>query len=169
MRLYIVRHAIAIPRGTPGIKDEERALTEEGIEKMHRAAEGLRSLDYVPEMIWSSPLTRAWQTAEILREVFGKNVELRLSPALAPAAARRDLYREIGLYKEKLESLMLVGHQPSLGEIIGEIAWGSAENYVDLKKGGACVLDLESRKGMPKGSVIALLTPSILRQIAVNK
>jgi phosphohistidine phosphatase len=166
MRLYIVRHAIATPRGTPGIQDEERALTEDGIVKMQRAAEGLRSLDYIPEMILSSPLVRARQTAEILRKVFAKNVELRFSPALAPAGARRDLYRDIGLYGKNLESLMLVGHQPSLGEMIGEIVWGSAEHYVDLKKGGACVIDLESLKGIPKGRLLDLLTPSVLRQLA---
>jgi phosphohistidine phosphatase len=166
MRLYIVRHAIAMPRGTNGIKDEERALTEDGIEKMRKAAEGLRSLAYIPERILSSPLVRARQTAEILQEAFGKKTELKISSALAPAAARHSLYREIEFYSENLESLMLVGHQPSLGEIVGEIAWGSSEHYVELKKGGACVLDMEILKGLPKGSMIALLTPSILRQLA---
>jgi phosphohistidine phosphatase len=169
MRLYIVRHAIAIPRGTPGIKDEARALTEDGIEKMRRAAEGLSSIGYIPEAIWSSPLVRARQTAEILRDVFGKKIELIISSALAPSADRLDLFGEIANHKSASGSLMLVGHQPSLGEIIGEIAWGSAEHYVDLKKGGLCVIDLENIRGTPRGRLIALLTPSILRQLAGNK
>jgi phosphohistidine phosphatase len=61
---------------------------------------------------------------------------------------------------------MLVGHQPSLGEIAGEIGWGSAEHYVELKKGGACALDLEVMRPKPKGSLLWLLPPSILRRLA---
>ncbi len=72
MRLYIVRHAIAAPHGTPGIPDDDGPLTEEGIKKMRQAAAGLRSLDYVPELILTSPLLRARQTAEILMEPLEK-------------------------------------------------------------------------------------------------
>ncbi len=62
---------------------------------------------------------------------------------------------------------MLVGHQPSLGEIAGEIVWGSPDHFLDLKKGGACAIELESVRGIPKGSLISLLTPSILRKMTV--
>jgi phosphohistidine phosphatase len=165
MILYIVRHAIAVPRGTPGIKDDDRALTEEGIEKMKRAASGLHSLGYVPEIILSSPLIRARQTAEILLKAFGKEVKLETSPYLAPSGSREKLYRDIAVQAKRRESLMLVGHQPSLGEIAGEIAWGSAEHYVEFKKGGACAIELESVRGIPKGRMISLLTSSILRKI----
>ena len=61
---------------------------------------------------------------------------------------------------------MLVGHQPSLGEIAGEIAWGSAECYVELKKGGGCAIDLEALTPQPHGTLIWLLTPSIFRALA---
>ncbi len=165
MILYIVRHAIAVPRGTSGIKDDERALTEEGIEKMVRASKGLVSLGYIPEIILSSPLIRARQTAEILVKTFGKGVELEIIPALAPSGSRQKLYGEIGMRAKKHQSLMLVGHQPSLGEIAGEIAWGSAEHHVDFKKGGACAIELESVQGTPKGTMVSLLTPSILRKL----
>ena len=165
MRLYVVRHAIAVPRGTPGVQDNDRALTEEGIRKMRQAAAGLRSLEYTPDLLLSSPLTRACQTAEILLEAFGKEVGLKITPALSPAGSRQELYSEIAQHSKKLKSLMLVGHQPSLGEIVGEIAWGSPERYVELRKGGACAIELESVRGVPSGSLIALLTPSILRKI----
>ena len=165
MRLYIVRHAIASPHGTPGVKDDDRALTEEGVQKMRAAGAGLRALDYVPEAILSSPLLRARQTAELLLEIFGKGIEFKATPSLAPSGSRQDLYREIALYDKKLKSLMLVGHQPSLGEIAGEIAWGSTDHYVELRKGGTCAIDLESVRGIPKGKLVSLLTPSILRKI----
>ena len=168
MRLYIVRHAIAAPHGTPGIPDDERSLTEEGRKKMRQVAAGLRSLEYIPELILSSPLPRARQTAEILIEVFGqKRIALEILPALAPSGSRRELYRAIASHEKKHKSLMLVGHQPSIGEIAGEITWGSSGHSLELKKGGACAIELVNTGETPGGSLISLLTPSILRKIAV--
>jgi phosphohistidine phosphatase len=168
MRLYIVRHAIAAPHGTPGMPEDDRPLTEEGIKKMRQVAAGLRNLEYIPELILSSPLPRARQTAEILIDAFGqKRAGLEIFEALAPSGSRKELYQAIASYQKKLESLMIVGHQPSLGEIAGEIVWGSPEHFLDLKKGGACAIELEQAGIPPAGSLISLLTPSILRKIIV--
>jgi len=166
MRLYIVRHAIASPHGTPGVQEDDRALTDEGVQKMREAAAGLRALDYIPEMVLSSPLLRARQTAELLLEVFGKGIELKITHSLTPSGSRQELYRELAIYDKKVKAVMLVGHQPSLGEIAGEIAWGSADHYVEFKKGGVCAIDLDSVRGIPKGKMVSLLTPSILRKVA---
>jgi phosphohistidine phosphatase len=165
MWLYIVRHAIAFPHGTPGVRDEDRALTKEGIKKMHEAGRGLCVLGYIPDLLLSSPLIRAHQTADILVEEFGKPIEIKITPALAPGVSRQELYGQIAQYAKKLSSLMLVGHQPSLGEIAGEIAWGSPEHFIELKKGGACAVELESMQGIPKGSLVSLLTPAVLRKL----
>jgi len=164
MKLYIVRHAIAVDRGTPGIKDEDRALTEEGGDKMRQASAGLRGLGYIPELLLTSPLLRARQTADILLEELGKGIDFDITPALSPSATRQELYRVIGLHSKR-NSLMLVGHQPSLGEIAGEIVFGSSEHFIELKKGGVCAIELERVRGTPKGSMVALLTPSILRKV----
>jgi len=166
MKLYIVRHAIAVPRGAFGIGDDDRVLTEEGVAKMHQNAVGLRTLNYLPELILSSPLPRARQTAEILLETFGKETKLKITPVLAPLGEREELYREIRRYEKKLKSLMIVGHQPSLGEIAGEIAFGSPECYVNFKKGGVCAIEWEVGRGAPSGILLSLLIPSILRRIA---
>jgi phosphohistidine phosphatase len=168
MRLYIVRHAIADPHGTPGMPDDDRPLTEEGIKKMRRAAVALRSLEFVPELILSSPLPRALQTADILIDTFGqKRTRLEILKALAPSGSRKEVYQAITSYEKKLESLMLVGHQPSLGEIAGEIVWGSQQYFLDLKKGGVCAIELERSGVPPAGDLVALMTPAILRKIAV--
>jgi len=86
MRLYIVRHAIAVAQGTPGFEADKRPLTEEGIEKMRRAAKGLRKLAVHPHTILCSPLPRALQTAEILLEELGGQAVIKLTDALAPSA-----------------------------------------------------------------------------------
>jgi phosphohistidine phosphatase len=166
MWLYIVRHAIAAPHGTPGIQDDDRDLTDEGVKKMREAAAGLRELEYIPEILLSSPLIRARRTAEILLETLGTGIETKISSALAPSGSRRELYRELAHFSNRAKAIMIVGHQPSLGEIAGEIAWGSPEHCIDLKKGGACAIELKSMRGIPKGSLFSLLTPSVLRKLA---
>jgi phosphohistidine phosphatase len=163
MKLYIVRHAIAVPHGAQGIEDDDRPLTEEGIKKMRQAAAGLVVLGWVPHLMLSSPLIRARQTAEILIEFLGKKIKLKTVPSLAPSGSRQELYREMNSYREK--NLMIVGHQPSLGEIAGEICWNSAEVFVEFKKGGACAIELESTKNFPSGHLVSLLTPAILRKV----
>ena len=165
MMLYIVRHAIAAPHGTPGIADEDRELTQAGIRKMKQAAAGLCAAGFVPDLVLSSPLIRARQTAEILIEAFRGKPPLRLIPALFPGGDRVALYREIRRHKES-EALMLVGHQPSLGEIAGEIAWGSAGAALELKKGGACALEIERLSAAPQGRLLWLMTPPLLRKLA---
>ncbi len=168
MRLYIVRHAIATPHETPGMPDDDRPLTAEGIRKMRQSAAGLLGLEYIPQLILSSPLPRALQTAEILVDTFGqKHARLEILKALAPSGSRRDVYQAIASHERKLEGLMLVGHQPSLGEIAGEIVWGSPEHFLDLKKGGACAIDLEHCGLPPAGRMVALLPPSVLRMINI--
>jgi phosphohistidine phosphatase len=165
MRLYIVRHAIAVPHGTPGVAEDDRPLTKDGIRKMNQAARGLKALGCIPDIILTSPLPRAKQTADILVQSLGKQIPLQLTDALAPSGSHSDVYKEMRRH-QKADSLMIVGHQPSLGEIAGEITWGSPENYVDLKKGGACAIEIEGLTPTPRGSLLWLVTPSILRTLA---
>jgi phosphohistidine phosphatase len=166
MRLYILRHGIAVSHGTSGIAEDDRPLTPEGIDKMKKAAEGLNILGVTPGIVFTSPLPRALQTAEIFLAACEKKVPLKLLPALAPTGNRVEIYNELGAHA-KLDSIMLVGHQPSLGEIAGEIAWGSPDHYVQLKKGGVCALDLECLRPVPRGNLLWLVTPAILRLVAL--
>ena len=165
MKLYIVRHAIAVAHGTPGFEEDKRPLTEEGIDKMRRAAKGLRRLAVLPDAILCSPLPRARQTAEILNEELVGETVIKLTDALSPSGDRREVYIQLQALRT-LEQVMLVGHQPSLGEIAGEIAWGSPEHYVELKKGGACRLDIVTLRPKPRGALLWIVTPSILRSLA---
>lgn len=164
MILYIVRHSDAVPAGTPGIPEDDRPLTEKGIKKMKEVARGLRALDVLPELILSSPLPRARRTAEIVSEELGGRMQLRITNALSPSGSREELYRELRADR-KISALMIVGHQPGLGEIAGEIAWGSAEHYFELKKGGVCALEVERLDPVPSGTLLWLLPPGISRQI----
>jgi phosphohistidine phosphatase len=165
MKVYIVRHATAVPHGTPGVAEDDRPLTDEGTTKMEKAARGLQFLEVLPDLILTSPLPRARQTADILRQALGEKIPLKEVPALAPLGNRSLIYKEMAA-NSKIESLMLVGHQPSLGEIAGEIAWGSAEHYLELKKGGICALEVDATQPTPRGTLLWLATPAMLRCLA---
>jgi len=164
MDLYIVRHGIALDGVPEGQSDFERPLTEEGVEKLKWIGKGLRALEARPEVILTSPLVRARQTAERLRDSLQCVARIEEIVSLSPSAKREELYRELQS-RGKLASIMLVGHQPSLGEIAGEMAWGSADASLDLKKGGACKLELSDLRPVPSGRLLWLLTPAILRKL----
>src|SRR6185503_4199528 len=83
MRLLIIRHAIAVPRGTPDIADDERPLTKRGRRRFRAAAAGLARLVKRPDFVLSSPLPRARETADIAAREFGKRVEVTEEVALA--------------------------------------------------------------------------------------
>src|SRR5262245_20782017 len=85
--LYLVRHAIAAERGDKWPDDAERPLTHEGIARMRQVVKGLVELDAEIDLVLSSPLRRAMQTAEIVAAGFGPTPDIVTVPALAPGGA----------------------------------------------------------------------------------
>ncbi|HLE44873.1 MAG TPA: phosphoglycerate mutase family protein, partial [Methylomirabilota bacterium] len=86
MRLLIIRHAIAVPRGTPGIPDDDRPLTPRGRRRFQKAARGLARIAGRPDVLLTSPLIRARATAEIAAKAWG-----RIKPTIEPALAGESL------------------------------------------------------------------------------
>src|SRR5262245_45205977 len=122
MEIYIVRHAIAEDVSPDG-SDEARALTEDGKKKMKEAAEGFARLERKIDRIYSSPLVRAKQTAEILAKELDLKVEEMKE--LAPAHRPADVCERISRSK-KDENIMLVGHEPNCSELASHLVLGSA-------------------------------------------
>ena len=107
MKLYVLRHGIAADVGPAGMGDAGRPLTQEGIEKMEAEARGLARLGVRVEVLLSSPLVRARQTAEIVaREL---RVEVQLADVLAFGTDTRELLDLLGQH-HRAESVMVVGH-----------------------------------------------------------
>lgn len=137
-RIYIVRHAIAEDFSASG-RDEDRALTVEGRKKMKRAARGLASLGVAPAHLLASPLVRAQQTAEIVVEAFPQ-LKIETCDLLAPGVDERALTRLLnGSYAAG--DVMLVGHEPDLGELLAYWLSGSRGGIeTRFKKGAvACI------------------------------
>src|SRR5262245_36472848 len=71
MKLTIIRHGIAVPSGTEGIPDDERPLTKKGRRRFEQVAKGLAEVCDPPDVLLSSPLPRAAETAEIAAAAWG--------------------------------------------------------------------------------------------------
>jgi phosphohistidine phosphatase len=161
MRLYLVRHGIAVDRGDPDCPpDTERPLTPKGVKKSHDAALGLLALGVKPNAVLTSPWLRAVQTAEIFCEVIGfSSNKIIRNDSLKGTSTPTELLRELAKMKSK--EVMCFGHEPHLHLVIGQILHTGAR-ITELKKAGAACLDLE-RISPPQGQLIALYPAKALR------
>ena len=161
MRLYLVRHGIAVDRDDPNCPpDTQRPLTPKGMKKSHDAALGMVALGVKPDAVLTSPWLRAVQTAELFCEVIGfsSNKVIR-TDSLKGTSAPAELLRELA--KMKAKEVMCFGHEPHLHLVIGQILHTGAR-ITELKKAGVACLDLE-KVSPPQGLLITLYPPKTLR------
>ena len=119
MRLYLVRHGIAVEGLKGGItRDSERPLTDEGREEMKLVAKALCKMNIKADLVLSSPLVRARQTAEYIAEAFG--LDVKLTDALAPAVNHTQLFKSVARH-EGAKEIFLVGHEPDMGMLVGNL------------------------------------------------
>jgi phosphohistidine phosphatase len=161
MNLYLLRHAIAVPRGTDDVEEKDRPLTKEGKRKMKAIAEGMESLKLQFGRILSSPYKRAMETAEIVAATF--NMDVEICNTLVPDGNQRALITS--LVKIPEENLLLVGHEPHLSQLISLLISGNSETLIELKKGGLCKLASEHLTFGRSATLEWLLPPAQLRQI----
>src|SRR5262249_25694579 len=139
IRLYIMRHGVAVPHGEPGMDDDQRPLTSEGERRVKEVARGLRKLDLTLERIVSSPLPRALKTAEIVAGV--PDLEDQLETADALRADRDAMSIREWLRTRQEASLMIVGHNPSFSDLVGLMISGkTGAAAIELRKGGVAAL-----------------------------
>jgi phosphohistidine phosphatase len=166
MKLYIVRHGIAVDRGAPNIPDEERWLTDEGKEKTRLVAQGLRTLGVEVGVILTSPLIRARQTADILAKVLHPDGGVRETEHLEPGFSPTLLLRELGEMKD-MAAVMIVGHEPDLSEFISQLVWGDEGGTVVMKKAGVALLTLSAVPPTDRSVTFKwLLPPKVLIALA---
>jgi len=160
MNLYLLRHAIAVERGTPGYEvDSTRPLTPDGARKMHSIAEGMVRLKIDPDIIISSPYLRARQTADIVAEAFHLRRSVELHDALSPGGDPARLLGDLGQLAANRKSVLLVGHEPDLSELASTLIAGSLDVSLDLRKGGLCLLAAPSLHYGQCATLKWLLTP----------
>jgi phosphohistidine phosphatase len=160
MNLYLMRHGLAVDRGTPGYDgDRERPLTSKGQRKVQRIAEALVGLDCAFEVILSSPLTRAHQTAEVVAEEVKNKPKVQLTEHLEPGAKPKELIALVQNLSGSPQDLLLVGHEPDLGQLASLLLTGGEELQVAFKKGGLAKLAVEKLRAGRCATLEWLLTP----------
>jgi phosphohistidine phosphatase len=159
MIVYFLRHASAGERIENSKKDEKRALDENGIEQCGFVGRALASLDVQVEIVISSPLKRAAQTASLVSNEMGYEGKLQLDDALRPNASFADFRRLLSKHAAR-ESIMVVGHNPNLSEFVGRcISETGCEASVELKKGAVARVDV----GRNAAVLDWCITPKMLR------
>src|SRR5882672_10784906 len=142
MIIYFLRHASAGQRVMNPKKDEKRALDENGIEQCGYVGRALAALDAQVDVIISSPLKRATQTASLVGNEMGYEGKLQLENALRPEASFADFRRMLDKYT-KQEAVVVVGHNPNLSEFVGRaISDTGCEAGVELKKGAVARVEM---------------------------
>jgi phosphohistidine phosphatase len=162
MKVGFFRHGPAVVRGTEGVSEADRPLTPEGREKTRRAARGLRSLKLGFDAIYTSPLPRALETAEIVAGVLKLPTPTVLDALAAGGSAQRLL---AGLRELRAESPLLVGHEPMLSSSVMVAVGGTASGALELKKAGFALVELDSSSARPRGALQLLLSGAVLRKL----
>jgi phosphohistidine phosphatase len=164
MRLYLVRHGIAVDHDDPKCPpDPKRYLTPEGIKKTRAAMRGLEALGATADAMFSSPYLRAAQTAEIAADVIGYPAEkIVASDSLLPGAAPGALLKELA--KVGGDDVMCFGHAPHLDIFLAHCV-GSRSPITELKKAGVACLEME-KLSAGGGTLVWLLSSKALRQLA---
>ena len=163
IRLFILRHAIAEDRDEDRYPDDSlRPLSSKGKKKMRYLAESINRLGFSFDFILASPYLRAKQTAEIAAHGLSVADGLFFSDHLAPSGNMPALLRELSMQDLEGKTILLVGHEPYLGNLISLLCAGDDRATLRLKKGGLCFLTAEKLMHGHCATLEWLLTPSIL-------
>lgn len=161
-QLFLIRHGVAEERGDAWPDDAKRPLTEEGMERLQRSARGLARLDVWIDVMLTSPLVRARQTAEIVASAFDPRPSIAIVESLAPGASYASLAADLEKHGRKTR-IALVGHEPGIGELAARLI-GSRHSF-EFKKGAVCRIDVEEIPPVGPGDLRWFLTPKVMASI----
>ena len=155
---------MAVQRGTAEYPDDDRPLTKKGIQKMRTAAKGIANLIQHADLILTSPLTRAFDTAKIVAKALGYKKKIEVCKELLPGNSPSTVIDYLSKCKNK-KSVLIVGHEPDAG-ILASTLLGATKSIIVLKKGAVCRIDVDKMPLNEPGKLIWHLTPKQLRSLA---
>ena len=168
MMVVLFRHGPAGHRDKSRWPDDtRRPLSTSGIERTRAAAHGLLGLLPRTPHVLTSPLVRAEQTAKILVEA-AKAEAPELIAALAPGHTPRTVIRRLAECSTN-DVVVLVGHEPGLGELAGMLVGGTNGPPLPLKKAGAAVVSFVGPVRIGDGRLNAMLPPRLLRRLGRHR
>jgi phosphohistidine phosphatase len=165
VKLLIIRHGPAGDRAeweAEGRDDRLRPLTLQGKKEVRRVAKGLATLLPSIDLLATSPLVRAVQTAEIVGSQY--DCDPVTVEALAPGNDPDQVVK--WLRGQRADTIAIVGHEPDLSALACYLLTGKPSSFLTLKKSGTCLLDLDDPAGPGKARLEWLLVPRVLKQLA---
>lgn len=165
MKLLVIRHAVAEDRdafAATGLPDAQRPLTDDGRKKMRGAARGLKEVVSRIDVLATSPLVRAQQTAEIIIKAYGGDLHARTIDELSPERRPDELLGWLRSHQLG-DTVAVVGHEPHLGFLVGWLLTGRNDSFVDFKKGGAVLLEFDDPPSGGNAVLAWALPPRVLR------
>lgn len=157
MDLYIIRHGLAGQHGDYA-DDTQRPLTDEGKRKTRQVAKRLYELGLRFDLMLTSPLLRASQTAETLQsEKLTKQLET--VDYLAPGGDIQPFLSWLETQRSIDKTLAIVGHEPSLSGWAELLIWGEVRQTIVLKKAGAIGVSIPDRGAIRACCQLFWLTP----------
>jgi phosphohistidine phosphatase len=139
MKLTIIRHAIAVPSGTEGVADDERPLTPKGRRRFEEVARGLAEICECPDVLLTSPLPRAVETAAIAAEAWGD-----VTPTSEPALAQGNIDQILAVLGQHAQDqhVAIVGHEPTLSALLASLLGSTTGERFVFRKGGVAHVDV---------------------------
>lgn len=166
MKLLLVRHGVAADRdefAQSGEPDEKRPLTDDGRKKMKRAARGVSQIIKQIDVIATSPLTRALETADVLAKQYHSAMRITLD-ALVPEQSF-DSFLEWLQRLDDVGVVAAVGHEPHLSGLASWLVTAEVKPLFEFKKGGMCLLEYDGPVERGAARIQWLLTPRQLRAL----
>jgi phosphohistidine phosphatase len=166
VELYLLRHGEAGNR-VPVERDDERELTAAGKEEVEEIAESLAKQRYVFDVIASSPLKRAKDTASIVNRALKRDKEVEEWPELSPEGSKASFFKRLSRMKPTA-AVLCVGHEPYLTTLIGEVIGrgeSSPGSKIVLRKGGMAKIIMTRFTPEASGELRWLVTPKQLKRL----
>ena len=160
MNLYILRHASAgVRRASPTV-DAKRPLDKEGKEQCLLIGRYLTALRVQFDLILSSPLKRALQTASLVGTEVAYDSKIQITEAVSPAGTVSRFQELIGTLAA-YDNVLVVGHNPNLPQFLGTLICSPKAANIRMRKGAIARVDCTRRPAQ----LISLADPRMLRQI----
>ncbi len=163
MNLYVLRHASAGEKRPNPILDRKRPLDKEGKQQCILVGAYLNALRVNVDLIVSSPLKRALQTASLVGTELGYESTIQLSEELAPGGTVEGFLR-LAASLSKLENVLVIGHNPSLSQFLGALITSGGKVNIRLRKGTLARVDCTRKPGL----LVSVTDPRAIRQLQLS-
>jgi phosphohistidine phosphatase len=160
--LYLIRHGLAAERGDAWPDDSKRPLTDEGISRLRKSARGLARAGVAFDVILTSPLVRARQTAEAIAGALEARPPVVTVESLSPGGQYQAVLTDLEKQARRTR-IAMVGHEPGIGELAARLA--GSRHAIEFKKGAICRIDVDGLPLTEPGALRWFLTPKIMRRL----